>query len=502
MTTTAARDAAERRDGAAERGHDARATAGTHDAEAHVPADRLARARQRLAALCDAGSIEPLRAVPEADTVTTAAGRIDGRRVVCFSFDCSHHGGALGIAEGAALVAALEHAGQSGVPVVGFYECAGANLKEGVAALGAYASVFRKISLLSRRIPQIAVLTGANAGGGAYAPALADVVIMSGEARAFLTGPKVVKATLGEVVTSDQLGGPRVHERNGVSQLTARAEDDAQATVRRVLSYLPDTVGGPLPRARVVEEPSGDPGAALPARERAPYDVGAVVERTVDAGSFLELAPKWAPNMVTGFARLAGEVVGVLCNQPAWLGGAIDNDGAEKAARFVNRCDDFRMPLLVFVDTPGFLPGRIQETEGLIGTGAQLVRAFSEATVPSITLILRKAFGGGYIAMNSRGLGAGRVLAWPGACAAVMGGRHAATVLHARDRGSLDEYGNRYDDEHVGLREAIEAGLVDDVIAPADTRRALIRAREELRHAPNGHWTPAMAAPVVATTAG
>jgi acetyl-CoA carboxylase carboxyltransferase component len=201
--------------------------------------------------------------------------------------------------------------------------------------------------------------------------------------------------------------------------------------------------------------------------------------------------------MVTGFARLDGEVVGVLCNQPAWLGGSIDNDGAEKAARFVHRCNDFRMPLMVFVDTPGFLPGKIQETGGLIGTGAKLVRAFSEATVPSVTVVLRKAFGGGYIAMNSRGLGAGRVLAWPGACTAVMGGKEAATVLHKSDADTVDEYRSRYDEEHVGLRGAIEADLVDAVVTPAQTRHALIRARDDLEREPNGHWSPGMAAGLV-----
>ena len=489
MTTTAARATTTA----------ARATTSARESTPTSARERGARARERLEALCDDGLIEDIAGVPESRTVTAALGTVDGRRVVCFSFDCTHHGGALGVAEGATIVAALEHAGRLGVPVVGFYECAGASLQEGVAALGAYASVFRTISLLSQRIPQIAVLTGANAGGGAYAPALADVVIMSADSKAFLTGPKVVKATLGEVVTADDLGGPPVHARNGVAHLAADDEDEVRATVRRVLAYFPDTVGAPLPRSAETAEPTGDPGDALPDRDRAPYDVRDVIERTVDAGSFLELAPKWAANMVTGFARLDGEVVGVLANQPAWLGGAIDNDAAEKAARFVRTCDLYGIALVVLVDTPGFLPGKVQENEGLIGTGAKLVRAFSEATVPTMTVILRKAFGGGYIAMNSRGLGAGRVLAWPGACAAVMGGKHAATVLHARDEDSLDEYGNRYDEEHVGLREAIEADLVDAVVAPAQTRQALIRARRELDREPNGYWTPAMAADVVAT---
>jgi acetyl-CoA carboxylase carboxyltransferase component len=443
---------------------------------------------ERLEALCDPGSFRPLRSAVASrragdraqpgDGVLAGAGMAAGRPIFCYSEDPAFMGGSLGEEHAATIVRVMRLAGQAGAPVVGFIESGGARLQEGHAALAGYGRIFRESVALAQRVPQISIVTGVSAGGGSYAPALTDFVVMTERARMFLTGPRVVEEALGEQVTMEDLGGPDVHRRNGVCQLLAADEREGARIARRLLGYLPAPIGAPATRAEPIAA-GENPAACVPGEPRRVYDIRDVVRELVDGGESLELGAGWARNMVTAFARIDGRPVGVIANQPWWLGGVIDAAAAEKGALFVAACDRFRLPLVVLVDTPGFMPGRRQEEAGVIRHGASLLRAFAAATVPKLTVVLRKAYGGAVITMNSKELGADMVFAWPGAEIGIMAASQAVGIAErrrlaeARDPGLRESLAASYAAEHLTAEAAAANGFVDEVIEPADTHDRL-----------------------------
>jgi acetyl-CoA carboxylase carboxyltransferase component len=451
----------------------------------------VAAAHERLSLLCDPGSFEPLRTrvrsahlgrrARAGDGVTAGAGSIGGRPAFCYAQDPSFMGGSLGVAHADSIVRVLHLAARAGAPVVGLIESGGARLQEGHGALAGYGRIFRASVELSARAPQISIVTGVSAGGGAYSPALTDFVVMTDEARMFLTGPQVVHEALGEQVSMEELGGTRIHSRNGVCQLVTADVPEAMAATRELLGMLPQRFAdGAAPLAPAGPPPVAAPDATVPVEARKVYDVRDVARAIVDGGRILELSGAWARNMVTALARIDGRPVGILANQPRSLGGVIDAVAAEKAALFVDACDRFGLPLAVLVDTPGFMPGTRQEAGGVIRYGASLLRAFASARVPKVTVILRKAYGGAVITMNSRDLGADLVFAWPQAEIGIMAARQAVGIVHRRELAAaerrdaaLAELAAGYADEHLGAERAAAAGFVDEVIEPAQTRARL-----------------------------
>jgi len=410
--------------------------------------------------------------------VVTAIGQVDGADAVAFATDPGVQGGALGREGCAAIVAAYDLARCRGLPIVGIWHSGGARLAEGVASLDGVGQVFAAMTAASGRVPQVSVVLGPAAGGAAYGPALTDVVVLGPHGRVFVTGPDVVRSVTGEDVDMLRLGGPEPHgRRSGVVHLVAETDDDALRRTRDVVSLL----GRPGRLSAVDDRPFDD---LLPESARRAYDVRPLVDRLLD-DTALELHPRWSPNVVTALGRFGGRAVGVIANNPLRLGGCLDASAADKAARFVRMCDAFGLPLVVLVDVPGYLPGVGQEWDGVVRRGAKLLHAFSEAVVPRVTLITRKAYGGAYIAMNSRSLGADRVLAWPGAEVAVMGSVAAVRILHRRrlaevaetERPRLEaELAAEHDRLSGGLRRAVELGVVDDVIATGCTRSAIADA--------------------------
>jgi len=457
------------------------------------PQERLSPL-ERLEMLCDPGSLQLLRTEVRSrrmgerarpgDGVLAASGRVDGRAVFCFAQDPSFAGGSLGQAHADSVVRVHELAGRARVPVIGFVESAGARMQEGLAALGGYGRIFRQHVALSGQVPQISIVCGPSAGGGSYAPALTDFVIMAGSrASMFLTGPGVVARVTGEDVDAAELGGPKVHERNGVCQLSAPTEVEGALLARDLLDYLPQNATEPTTRWPTVDAPGFAPDAAVPTEARKVYDIRAVARSLSDGGRLLEIAPRYARNIVCALARIDGRAVGFVANQPRYLGGVLDADAAQKAARFVRTCNLFGLPLVVLVDTPGFLPGTRQEAAGVIRHGAKLVHAFAEATVPRVTVVVRKAFGGAFIAMNSRDLGADFVFAWPGAQLGVMGSAQAVEIIHRREIGAADDpertrdrLADAYAEEHLHAGSASAEGFVDEIITPSQTRMRLAAA--------------------------
>jgi acetyl-CoA/propionyl-CoA carboxylase carboxyl transferase subunit len=447
-----------------------------------APEPRLPRDPQaRLEALFDPGSLALLSPADDSG-VYTGTGTIDGMRAVAFASDPRVQGGATGSAGCAAIVAAYQHATEAGAPIIGLWHSGGARLREGVESLHGVGTVFAAMTLASGRIPQISVVLGAAAGGAAYGPALTDLVILSGQGRIFVTGPDVVRSVTGEDVDMARLGGPEPHSRrSGVAALVTETDPEAISEACRLALLL----GRPQrDRYGSIDRSAADLGALLPASARRAYDVRPLVAGLLDEPG-VELHPRWAPNIVTTLGRLDGRTVGVIANNPLRLGGCLDATSAEKAARFVRMCDAFGVPLVVIVDTPGYLPGVGQEWDGVVRRGAKLLHAFAEATVPRVTLVTRKAYGGAYIAMNSRALGATRVFAWPTAEVAVMGAVAAVRILHRRALAEVPaerrheaeaELAAEHEREAGGLPRAIALGVVDEIVEPAKTRESIARA--------------------------
>ena len=468
---------------AQERTQQGSAPAAAPRSPAAAPAKTLSRDPEvRLEALFDPGSVRLLTPHDKSGAVA-ATGTIDGMTAVAFASDPRVQGGALGSEGCAAIVTAYEEALVQGAPVLGLWHSGGARLREGAESLHAVGTVFAVMTRASGVIPQISVVLGAAAGGAAYGPALTDIVILSDHARIFVTGPDVVRSVTGEDVDMARLGGPEPHSRrSGVVHLVAATDADALSQARRLALLLGEQA------AVDVDLVAGQDGAELdqllPESVRRAYDVHPLLAGLLDAPG-IELHPRWAPNVVTMLGRMAGRTVGIVANNPLRLGGCLDATSAEKAARFVRMCDAFGVPLVVVVDVPGYLPGVGQEWDGVVRRGAKLLHAFAEATVPRVTLVTRKAYGGAYIAMNSRSLGATRVFAWPGAEVAVMGAVAAVRILHRRTLADvppdqLQEAEARLAGEHEreagGLERARALGVIDEVIEPSATREAIVRA--------------------------
>lgn len=424
-----------------------------------------------------------------ADGVVTGYGKINGRPVYVYSQDFTSVGGSMGEMQSKKICKIMDMAKSVGAPVIGINDSGGARIQEGVDALAGYGQIFYRNSTCSGHIPQISVICGPCAGGASYSPALTDLVIMVHErSQMFITGPEVMKATTGEIIESEKLGGGYTHASiSGVSHLLAQTEVEAFEYVRMFLSYLPSSADEYPPR--LPYNPGDELRAALdsviPDNVRIPYDVKTVIEQIVDTNSFFEIQPLYAGNIITGFARIAGRSVGIVANQPRYLGGCIDINASDKGARFIQLCDAFNVPLINLVDVPGFLPGVDQEHNGIIRHGAKLLYAYSVAEVPKITVILRKAFGGSYLAMCSKDLGADIVMSWPTALIAVMGAEGAANIIFRREIAAAENQEEKrnemidvYRDKFMNPYIAASRGYVDMVIKPSETRAQLIDALE------------------------
>jgi propionyl-CoA carboxylase beta chain len=459
-------------------------------------------ARERIEALLDEGSftetdafalhrasgfgIEEQR-IP-GDGVVTGHGTIDGRRVCVYSQDFTVLGGSLGEVMAEKICKVQDLAVRMGVPIIGLNDSGGARIQEGVASLGGYADIFLRNVRSSGVVPQISAVLGPCAGGAVYSPAITDFVFMVKDtSHMFITGPSVIKAVTGEDVTMEQLGGAMSHAtRSGVAHFAAEDEASCLAGIVELLSYLPANNLETPPREAQDEDPDRLlPGldTFLPDSPNVPYDVRDIIAMVADDGALLEVAAHFAPNLVVGLARIDGRPVGIVANQPRHLAGVLDISSSEKGARFVRFCDAFNLPVITFVDVPGFLPGADQEYSGIIRHGAKLLYAYAEATVPMITVIVRKAYGGAYDVMGSKHLGADVNLAWPTAEIAVMGARGAVSILHRRELEAAEdpeavqsEFEERYLRDLANPWRAAERGFVDAVIAPSETRRELIRA--------------------------
>jgi acetyl-CoA/propionyl-CoA carboxylase carboxyl transferase subunit len=444
----------------------------------------------RLSALLDDGSPQLLSEVDDSGMLA-ASGTVHGVPVVAFASDATVMGGAMGVAGCAVVVRAYEAALQRGVPIIGLWHSGGARLAEGVRSLDAVGQVFAAMTRASGVVPQVSIVLGPAAGGAAYGPALTDVVVLAPAGRIFVTGPEVVRSVTGEDVDMLRLGGPEPHgRRSGVVHVVAESEPDALQRGGAIAALLGD--------GRSVDPSVDDVDAAsmLPDSSRRAYDVHPLIEALLDDGTAQELHPRWAPNIVTTLGRLGGRSVGVVANNPLRLGGCLDSSSAEKAARFVRMCDAFGVPLVVLVDVPGYLPGVGQEWDGVVRRGAKLLHAFAEASVPRVTLVTRKAYGGAYVAMNSRSLGATRVMAWPGAEVAVMGAVAAVRILHRRRLAEVTEEHREQVElelaaEHEqisgGIDAALEIGVVDEVVDPSETRSRLAGVIREAAHTTGQH---------------
>ncbi|GAB3820185.1 acyl-CoA carboxylase subunit beta [Tessaracoccus terricola] len=466
-------------------------------------------ARERVLALLDEGSFSELDEFarhrttsfgmgerrPYGDGVITGTGTIDGRHVCVFSQDVTVFGGALGEVYGSKIVKVMDLALKLGVPLVGINEGGGARIQEGVVSLALYGEIFRRNTRASGVIPQISLIMGPAAGGHVYSPALTDFTVMVDQtSQMFITGPDVIRTVTGEDVTMEELGGGRTQStRSGNSHYLAADETDALEFVRELLSFLPQNnlEDPPLLEADPVAEVTDADrllDALVPDGANQPYDMREVIRSVLDDGDFVEVHELFAGNVLVGFGRVEGRSVGVVANQPLVLAGCLDIDASEKAARFVRTCDAFNIPVLTFVDVPGFLPGVEQEHRGIIRRGAKLIYAYSEATVPLVTVITRKAYGGAFLVMGSKALGADVNLAWPTAQIAVMGAQGAVGVLHKKDLAAAEDpealrqqLMDDYDQELANPWIAAERGYVDQVVHPHRTRTEVVRALRLLR---------------------
>ncbi len=495
----------------------ARRAAAVDAAEAAAVTKQHARgrgtARERIHALLDPGSFTEIdafvrhrstnfgmaaRRVP-GDGVVAGHGTVDGRPVCVWAQDFTVFGGSLGEAHGQKITKVMDLALRTGVPLVGISDGGGARIQEGVAALTQFAEIFRRNVAASGVIPQISLILGPSAGGAVYSPALTDFVIMADRtSNMFITGPDVIRTVTGEEVGFEELGGATTHNtRSGVAHYLATDEDDAIDYARSLLAFLPsNNLSDPpaLPHEADLEVSDADRelDTIVPDSDAQPYDMRTVVEHVLDDGDLLEVQPLFARNVLVGFGHVEGRAVGIVANQPLVMAGTLDIDAAEKAARFVRTCDAFGLPVLTFVDVPGFLPGTEQEWQGIIRRGAKLIYAYAEATVPLVTVITRKAYGGAYIVMGSKQLGADVNLAWPTAQVAVMGADGAVNILHRGALRAVQEAGGdveaerarlvaEYADAIVNPWDAADRGYVDAVVEPSATRTEIVRALRLLR---------------------
>ncbi len=464
-------------------------------------------ARERLSVLLDEGTFEELDSLVVhratefglerqhflGDAVVTGFGKVDGRTIFVFSQDFTVFGGSLSEAMGEKMTKVMDLALKAGAPVIGLNDGGGARVQEGVDSLAGYGDIFLRNTLASGVIPQISVIMGPCAGGAVYSPAMTDFVFMTqGTSQMYITGPDVIKAVTGEDVTHDELGGAMAHAtRSGVAHFAIEGEEECLLEVRRLLSFLPlNNVEDP-PLMETGDDPerrAEDLLSIVPEESTKSYDMREVIYRIVDLGDFMEVQAHFAQNIIVGFARIAGRTVGIVGNQPLYLAGVLDIDSSRKAARFVRFCDAFNIPIITFVDVPGFLPGTSQEYGGIISHGAKLVFAYSEATVPKVTVITRKAYGGAYDAMGSKHLRSDINLAWPTSEIAVMGPDAAVNIIHrnrinqsdnpeATRQQLIDEYRAKFANPFI----AANRGYIDDVIDPRDTRPRIVRALEMLR---------------------
>ncbi|WP_111718584.1 acyl-CoA carboxylase subunit beta [Homoserinimonas sp. OAct 916] len=470
-------------------------------------------ARERIELLLDHGSFVELdefvrhrthafgmdKRRPYGDSVVTGVGTIHGRQVAVYSQDFTIFGGSLGEVAGEKILKVMDLALKTGVPIIGMLDSGGARIQEGVVALGKYGEIFRRNTAASGVIPQISIIMGPAAGGAVYSPALTDFVIMVDKtSHMFVTGPDVIKTVTGEDVGFEELGGALTHNKiSGVSHFLASDENDALDYARTLLGFLPDNNLAQLPVYDSdvdLETTDADRklNTLIPDSPNQPYDMKTVIEHVVDDGDFLETQPLYAPNIVVGFARVEGRSVGIVANQPNAMAGTLNIEAGEKAARFVRFCDAFSIPILTFVDVPGFLPGTDQEWTGIIRRGAKLLYAYAEATVPLVTVITRKAYGGAYIVMGSKQLGADINLAWPTAEIAVMGGQGAVNILYRNEIKAAEandedvsavrtKLANEYTYNVASPFLAAERGELDNVIEPSATRVSVIKALRALR---------------------
>ena len=427
------------------------------------------------------------------DGVVTGYGKVHGKPVYLFSQDFTVFGGALGEMHALKIANVMDLAAKNGAPFIGLNDSGGARIQEGVVSLDGYGQIFYRNAIYSGVIPQISVILGPCAGGAVYSPAITDFVFMTDEtSQMFITGPKVIETVTGEKISSEDLGGSKVHNAiSGNAHFRGATEEQVLEDVRRLLAYLPQN-NTERPAIEQVDDASDErPDLAdiVPFEAIRPYDIRKVVEQVVDSGSFMEVQAEFAKNIVVGFARIKGETIGLICNQPKVMAGGLDIDSSDKAARFIRFCDSFNIPLITFEDVTGFFPGIKQEHGGIIRHGAKILYAYSEATVPKLTVILRKAYGGAYVALNSKSIGADVVFAWPNAEIAVMGPNGAANIIFAREIAASDdpealraekieEYREKFANPYV----AASMGMVDDVIDPRETRIKLIQALEMMRN--------------------
>jgi len=465
-------------------------------------------ARERIGLLLDPGSFNELdkfvthratdlgmdRSKPLGDGVVTGYGKIDGRLVYVYAHDFTIFGGSLGEALMKKVIKVMDLAMKNGAPIIGLNDSGGARIQEGVASLAGVSEMFFRNTLASGVIPQISAVLGPSAGAAVYSPAMTDFVFMvKGISQMFVTGPDVVKAILGESVTFDELGGTTVHAtESGVAHFVADTEEECFSTMRKLLSFLPQNNSEPPPELAVsAEQAMDDPelNVLAPTDPYKAYDIRKIIQRVVDGGDYLEVQAAWAQSVTVGFARLAGRTLGVVANQPMFLSGALDVDSSDKAARFVRFCDSFNVPILTLVDVPGYLPGKDQEHRGLIRNGSKLLYAYCEATVPKVTLIVKKAYGGAYCAMGSKYSKADINLTWPGAEIAVMGPEGATSIIYRKEieassdpealrKQLAEEYRKKFANPYV----AAGRGIVDEVIPPSATRSKLISSFESLRN--------------------
>ncbi len=460
-------------------------------------------ARERILLLLDEGSFRELEALvvqqndPQAestlgDGVVTGYGKVDGRPVYVYAQDFTVQGGALGEMHSRKICRVMDLAAKSGAPIIGMIDSGGARIQEGVKSLGGYAEIFRRNAQYSGVVPQISLILGPCAGGAAYSPALTDLIIMvQKQSYMFLTGPQVIKTVTGEDVDFESLGGADVHLGiSGTAHLVSPSERGALALCRQVLAYLPSNNVDSAPLVKSTDSPtrrSEALNALVPLNPNEPYSLHTAIEQIVDRGSFLEIQAGFAPNAIVGLARLDGRPVGIISQEPASMAGVMDIDSADKISRMVRFCDAFNLPIVTFVDSPGFLPGVDQEHRGVIRHGAKVLFAYSEASVPKVSVVTRKAYGGAYVVMSSKYLGTDITYAWPSAEIAVMGAEGAANILHrkqisdaqdpAAERARLEE---EYRQKYLNPYAAAHAGYIDEVIEPAQTRQKLIEALELL----------------------